>query len=170
MCDRAMLPGLASPWTSEWVNLLPSVALAEDVGVWPYSVGILVKWVAFLGTLHWHAARANLGVGSVSYVEMLVLHELWACERLVLEKALTRYQRPGPPISVSAVRFGPGIDVWRSCRYIGARMRSLCTLPVVLVGLCFVQKVLQTSAHWVGKMWSWTHCQAQGDGIGGLSE
>ena len=33
------------------------------------------------------------------------------------------------PISVSAVRFGPGIDNWRSCRFIGALMRSLCLLP-----------------------------------------
>ena len=37
--------------------------------------------------------------------------------------------RPGRPISVSAVPFGPGIDIWRSCRFIGALMRSLCLLP-----------------------------------------
>ena len=33
------------------------------------------------------------------------------------------------PISVSAVPFGPAIDIWRSCRLIGALMRSLCLLP-----------------------------------------
>ena len=33
------------------------------------------------------------------------------------------------PISVSVVPFGPGIDIWRSCRFIGALMRSLCLLP-----------------------------------------
>ena len=32
------------------------------------------------------------------------------------------------PISVSAVPFGPGIDIWRSCLFIGAMMRSLCLL------------------------------------------
>ena len=42
--------------------------------------------------------------------------ELWA--------ARPRYLRPGRPISVSAVPFGPGIDIWRSCRFIGALMRS----------------------------------------------
>ena len=26
-------------------------------------------------------------------------------------------------------RLGPGIDIWRSCRFIGALMRSLCLLP-----------------------------------------
>ena len=30
---------------------------------------------------------------------------------------------------MSAVPFSPGIDIWRSCRFIGAMMRSLCLLP-----------------------------------------
>ena len=67
-----------------------------------------------------------LGVGDV---ELLILYELWAGERMVLEKAHPRYLRPGRPISVSAVPFGPGIDIWRSCRFIGAMVRSLCLLP-----------------------------------------
>ena len=57
------------------------------------------------------------------------MYELWAGERLSLEKAHPRYLRPGRPISVSAVPFGPGIDIWRSCRFICASMRSLCLLP-----------------------------------------
>ena len=66
--------------------------------------------------------------GGISYVELLVLYELWAGERLSLEKAHPRYLPPGRPISVSAVPFGPRIDIWRSCRFIGAMMRSLCLL------------------------------------------
>ena len=46
-----------------------------------------------------------------------------------MEKVHPRYLRPGRPISVPAVPFGPGIDIWRSCRFIGAMMRSLCLLP-----------------------------------------
>ena len=30
---------------------------------------------------------------------------------------------------MSAVPFGPVTDIWRSCRFIGALMRSLCLLP-----------------------------------------
>ena len=89
----------------------------------------MIKWVSFLGSLHWPAHGGDLGVGGVSYVELLILYELWAGERLVLEKAHPRYLRPGRPISVSAVPFGPGTDIWRSCRFIGALMRSLCLLP-----------------------------------------
>ena len=79
--------------------------------------------------MHWPAGGADLGVGGISYVELLILYELWAGERLTLEKAHPRYLRTGRPISVSAVPFGPGIDTWRSCRVIGAMMRSLCLLP-----------------------------------------
>ena len=59
--------------------------------------------------MHWPAGGADLGVGGVSYVELIVLYELWAGETLSLEKAHPRYLRPGRPISVSAVPFGPGI-------------------------------------------------------------
>ena len=79
--------------------------------------------------LHWPAGGLDLGVGGVSYVELLIMYELWAGERLSLEKAHPRHLRPGRPISVSAVPFGPGIDIWRTCRFIGALMRSLCFLP-----------------------------------------
>ena len=51
---------------------------------------MLVKWVAFPGTLHWPQGGVDLGVGSVSFVEVLVLCELWAGERLDLEKAVPR--------------------------------------------------------------------------------
>ena len=79
-----------------------------------YTTGLLVKWVTFLSTLHWPVGGADLGFGGVSFVELLTLYELWAGERLTLEKSHPRYLRPGRPISVSAVPFGPGIDIWLS--------------------------------------------------------
>ena len=85
--------------------------------------------VSFWNGLHWPVGDLDLGVGGVSYVELLILYELWAGERLSLEKARPRCLRPRRPFSVSAVPFGPGIDIWRSCRYVGAMMRSLCLLP-----------------------------------------
>ena len=61
-----------------------------------------------------------------------------------MEKAHPRYLRPGRPISVLIVPFGPGIDIWRSCRFIGAVMRSLCLLPGGLGGFCPALLVLIT--------------------------
>ena len=100
----AFLPG---PVDLEWVYFGVSGITVEDVRVWPYSVSLLVFCLI---------AADDLGVGGVSFVEMLILHELWAGERLSLEKAVLRHRRVGRPISVSAVPFGPGIDIWRSCR------------------------------------------------------
>ena len=126
---RAFLPGPPGIWDSEWVNALASANCAEDPGPWPKTPGLLVKWVSFLGSIHWPAGGLDLGVGGVSYVELLILYDLWADERLSLEKAHPRYLRPGRSISMSAVPLGPSIDIWRPCRFIGALMRSLCLLP-----------------------------------------
>ena len=75
------------------------------------------------------------------------------------EKAHPRYLRPGRPISVSAVPFGPGIDIWRSCRFIGALMRSLCLLPGGLQRFvpCSIGANHCRLRHWLGKVWSWSY-------------
>ena len=127
--DRAMLPGPPAIWENEWISVPASAISAEDVAHWPYTVSLFCWVGGFLGSLHWPAGGADLGVGGVSYVEMLILHELWAGERLTFEKAHPRYLRPGRPISVSAAPFGPGIDIWRSCRFFGALVGSLYLLP-----------------------------------------
>ena len=81
--NLAMLPGPPALWLGEWVAG-PSVAIdAGDFAQWPYTPGLLVKWVAFLGSLHWPAGGLDLGVGGISYAELLILYELWAGERLV---------------------------------------------------------------------------------------
>ena len=53
--DSAFLPEPPGIWDSEWVNVPASAILAEDIAYWPYAPGLLVKCVAFLGTLHWPA-------------------------------------------------------------------------------------------------------------------
>ena len=127
--DRAFLPVPPGVCTSEWVSLPVSAICAEDITHWPFTPGLLVKLVSFFFSLHWPAGGLDLGVVGISNVELLILYEHRAGERRSLEKATPRYLRPGRPISVSAVPFGPGIDIWRSCRFIGALMRSLCLLP-----------------------------------------
>ena len=77
-----------------------------------------------MGSLHWPSAGSDLGPGGISYVELLFLNELWAGE-----KAVPRCQRVDHPISVSAVPFGPGIDIRRSCKLLGAVLRALRVLP-----------------------------------------
>ena len=122
--------------------------------------------MAFLGTLHWPAGGLDLGVGGISYVELLILDELWVGERLVLEKAHPRYLRPGRPISVSAVLVGPGIDIGRSCRFIGSIVRFRALLPGGLSRFlpCRIGANHCRLRHlgWE-KVWAWAYFSAQGN-------
>ena len=98
--DGAFLPGPAGVWDGEWDVVAATQITCHDIELWPYSFSMLVKWVAFLYTLHWPQGGADLGVGGVSYVELLIFYVLLAGERLVLEKAVLRYRRAGRSISV----------------------------------------------------------------------
>ena len=101
-------------WDGEWNVVAATPITCHDIELWPYSVGMLVKVVAFLATLHWPQGLVVILMWRCAFCM-----KLWAGERLSLEKAHPRYLRPGRPISVSAVPFGAGIDIWRSCRFIG---------------------------------------------------
>ena len=72
--DRAFLLGPAGIWDGEWIVVAVSRITCHDVELWPYSVSVLVKWVAFLYTFHWPQGGVDLGVGGVSYVELLILY------------------------------------------------------------------------------------------------
>ena len=61
---------------------------AEDVAHWPYSTCLLVKWVTFSGTLHWPAGGFDLGVGGISYVELLILYGFCGWCQVCLRKRL----------------------------------------------------------------------------------
>ena len=43
--DHAFLLGPAGTWDGEWIALAAVPTTADDVGTWPYSVGILGKWL-----------------------------------------------------------------------------------------------------------------------------
>ena len=60
--DRAFLPGPPGIWDSEWVHVPASAICAEDIAHLPYTPGLLVKRVSFLGSLHWPAGGLDLGV------------------------------------------------------------------------------------------------------------
>ena len=92
-----------------------------------------------MSTLHWPASGADLGVGGVSNVELLILHELWAGER-----------RTGRPISVS-VPPGPGIDIWRSC---SPCLRCCAWWSGSVYAVWCWCLSLQGSSYWVGKVWA----------------
>ena len=132
----AWLPG-PPELCAAWRFQVPGVCLDEaDVAAWPFSVSLLVKVVRFLGTLHWPCGIGDLGIGGVSYLELLILYELWAGERLVREVAVPVGRRRGRPILVSAVPVGPGTNIGRSCMFLGGIIRTLRGMPGAWLGFC----------------------------------
>ena len=90
---------------------------------------MLVKFTSFLGALHWAVRGDNLGGVGVSYLELLILFELWADERLVLKKAISR----GNTVYGWASDFSVGCSFgWRSCMFFGWMFRFLRSLLGVL--------------------------------------
>ena len=73
-----------------------------DSAAWPYSVGILCRFTAFLGTLHWPVDTVDMGHFGVSYPEVLILFEQWAGHRLLSEKVTGPHARAGRPFSFSS--------------------------------------------------------------------
>ena len=88
--EFAWVPGPVGLWRHGSVGW-PCIEVDDgDVGLWPYSVGLFVKFCSFLSSLHWPSTVDDLGVGGVSFVELLMLYERWAGERLVLEMSVPR--------------------------------------------------------------------------------
>ena len=93
-----MLPGPQRLWVGGWFQW-PVIRITEDdVSRWPFSPGCLVKLAAFLSSLTWPSEVVDLGAGGVSNVELVILYERWAGERLRIEDATPKYRRPGRPI------------------------------------------------------------------------
>ena len=101
--DQAFLTGPPGTWESEWVTVPASAICAENIAHWPCTPGLLVKWVSFVGSLHWPAGGLDLGVGGISYVELLILYELWALMSTSL--LLTLLSPSIPLIEVSWIGF-----------------------------------------------------------------
>ena len=127
--DYATLPGPQRLWTGSWIRWPTIVISRDDLERWPFSSSALVKLAAFLSSLSWPGEVSDLGPGSISYVELLILCERWAGERLRVEDSLTKFRKPGRPISVSAAPLCPDTDIWKLCMFWGNMLRALAKLP-----------------------------------------
>ena len=64
----AWLPSPTTLGTRGWQGWPHIIFSPDDVGGWPFSVGLLVKFGAFLGTLHWSSfSFDDLGLGGATF-------------------------------------------------------------------------------------------------------
>ena len=146
--DRAFLLGQPCIWDSQWVTVPASVICAGNVAHCPYTTGLWVKWVAFF----W-AHCIGLGAGDISCVESLLLYELWAGERLVLEKA-----RAG-----KSVDMGSPLGLGRASEPFFNELLSLFRYPsgsarALLAGFFFLQMTHSEKSH-IRRMKAWPNRQ-----------
>ena len=59
--DLASLLGPPGFLNNNWIQVDAGPITSADISVWPYSVGILVRFTSFLGTLHWPSGSVDLG-------------------------------------------------------------------------------------------------------------
>ena len=160
VCDLAAAPGPNDLGWSGWYCIPVHPLSREDFNLWPYSTGLLVKFSAFLGSLHWPNERKDLLMGGVSFIEILILYELWAGERLVLETALPEFRRRDRSITVTAVSGSAETVIWRSCRFVGALFRALKDLPGGLARFIpggIGGQSSEVASHWMGAVWLWAY-------------
>ena len=127
--DLASLPGPPGFLNNNWVQVDAGHITSADISAWPYSIGILVRFTSFLGTLHWPSGSVDLGHFGSSFLELLILFEQWAGHRLLSEKVTRPHVRAGRPISVSSVPVSEGIEIRHGCQFISSLVRALSKLP-----------------------------------------
>ena len=129
MVDLAMLPGPPGFLNGPWVQVQGGCISGADVAAWPSCVGLLCKFSAFGGSLHWPAGAEDLGHFGVSFLEILILFEQWAGHRLLSEKVTRPHVRAHRPSSISSVPVPEGIVIRQERRFTSSLIRALGKLP-----------------------------------------
>ena len=65
--DLASLPGRPGFLNGSWIQVDAGHITGADISAWPESVGILVTFTSFLGTLHWPSGFVDLGHFGISF-------------------------------------------------------------------------------------------------------
>ena len=121
---------LASPWPSWLLGWAGSwIISGADVAAWPCSVGILCKFTASFGTLHWPVGSEDMGHFGVSFLELLILFEQWAGHRLLSKKVTRPHARANRLIFLPSVPVSEGIEIRHGCQFISSLVRALAKLP-----------------------------------------
>ena len=119
--DKVNLPGPPGFLDSTWYTVDSGPVTAADVASWPFSTNMLVKFLTFLSTLRWPEGLKEMGKHGVSFLEMLVLFEVWLGHRLLPEKTEPISRRSGRPIFVGTppvsegYRYGWDANSWVVC-------------------------------------------------------
>ena len=114
--DLASLPGPPGFLGGPWITIHGGSISGADIAAWPYSVGMLYKFTAFLGSLHWPVGSDDMGHFGISYLELLILFEQFAGHRLLSEKVIRPHLHANGPVSFPFVPVSEGIEIRHGCQ------------------------------------------------------
>ena len=126
--DLASLPGPPAFLNGPWMQVHVGCISGADIAAWPESVGILCKFTAFLGSLHWPVDAVDMGHFGVSFLELLILFEQRAGHRLLSEKVTRPHVRANRPILIPSVPVSEGIETRHGCQFISSLVGALAKL------------------------------------------
>ena len=126
--DIASLPSPPGFLTGSWVQVSAGRITGADIAAWSYSVSILFRFTSFLNILHWPSGADDFGHFGVSFLELLILFEQWAGNRLLSEKATRPHVRANRPSLLPSVPVSEGIEM-RHGQFISSWVRALAKLP-----------------------------------------
>ena len=112
-----------------WFQVHGGCISGADIAAWPYHVGILCKFTAFLGSLHWPVDAVDLGHFGVSFFELLILFEQWAGHRLLSEQVTRPHGGTNRPILFPSVPVSEGNEIRHGCQFLSCLVRALAKLP-----------------------------------------
>ena len=128
--DLASLRGPPGFLGGPWIQVHGGGGISgADIAAWPYSAGILCKFTAFLGSVHWPMGSDDMCHFGVYFLELLILFEQWAGHRLLSEKVTRPHVRANRPISFPSVPVSEGIEIRHGCQFISSLVRALAKLP-----------------------------------------
>ena len=153
--DLASFPGPPGFLSWPWMQVHGGSITGADIAAWPNSVGIMFKFTAFLGALHWLVDTVDMGHLGGSYLEVLILFEQWAGYRLLSEKVTRPHLRANRLISFSSVPVSEGIEIRHGCQFISSLVRTLAKLPGCMCRFlpCDVGSHMSRPRHL-----GWNHC------------
>ena len=115
--DIASLPGPPGFLGGSWIKV--DAGHIAGIAAWPYSVGILIKFISFLNTLHWPSGSDDFGHFGVSFLG----------HRLLSEKVIWPLVRANRPILIPSVPVSEGIESRHGCQFMCSLVRALAKLP-----------------------------------------
>ena len=119
--DLASLPGPRGFLSGPWMQVHGGCITDADIAAWPYSVDILCKFTAFLGTLHWLDIGHSLFWKSSSF----------SSNGLVTGCSVKRQTscRADRAILIPSVLVSEGIEIRHGCQFVSSLVRALSKLP-----------------------------------------